>query len=852
MRMAIARAIGLPREIVMATRAKASSQSETPLVMRLGDPGTTEVAAFGGKNASLAQLAQHRGALGIAVVDGFATTAGAYRSFLQQNGLPERIAGILKKHKAGDLPLADAGAAIRRAILRGQFSDRLTHEIISAYRSLCRREKRRNADVAVRSSATAEDLPTASFAGQLESFLNIRGEASLLKAVKRCFASAFTDRAISYRAAQGFDHMAVAVSVGVQRMVRSDKGGAGVMFTIDTETGFPNVVLINAAFGLGEYVVKGIVDPDQYLVFKPLLGRKKKVPIIDRKCGTKEKRLIYGASGSAPTQAKRNSAAERQSLVLSGEEILRLARWGVAIEDHYGRPMDIEWAKDGVSGRLFIVQARPETVESRKDAASLRTYTIATKAKPLLRGLAIGSAVAQGRVCRLANLNEASKFRDGAVLVANQTDPDWGPLMKRAAAIVTAHGGRTSHAAIVSREIGLPAIVGATGAMRLLQDGAEVTVSCAQGDEGLVYAGRVPFSARDLPLEKIPQTRTHVMLNMADPAAALRWWRLPADGIGLARMEFIVSNHIKIHPMALAHFDTVKDPQARAKITALTRGYADKSQYFVDHLAQGIARLAASRYPAPVVVRMSDFKTNEYAKLIGGAQFEPEEPNPMIGWRGASRYYSEGYRDGFALECRAIRKVREEMGLRNVVVMIPFCRTLAEADRVLAEMAHNGLKRHQNGLHVYVMCEIPSNVILAKDFARRFDGFSIGSNDLTQLVLGVDRDSARLKALFDEDDPAVKTMIRDVIRSAGDCGALVGLCGQAPSDRPDYARFLVDCGIDSISVTPDSFMTVKEHIAQAEAAKRSSWSGSRRTRPRRTDGLRAIRQRSRRAARNRS
>jgi pyruvate,water dikinase len=674
----------------------------------------------------------------------------------------------------------------------------------------------------VRSSATAEDLPAASFAGQLESFLNIRGGAGLIAAVRRCFASLFTDRAIVYRETHGFDHLSVALSVGVQQMVRSDRAGAGVMFTIDTETGFPNVVLINAAWGLGEFVVKGAVDPDQYTVFKPALSNPRLVAIIERRLGSKARSLVYGGSARRPTRPRATPMPRRQRYVLTDREVLKLSRWAVGIERHYGHPMDIEWAKDGVSRKLFIVQARPETVHARRTAASFQAYQLQEKAKPVLSGAAIGTAIAAGRVTRLKKLSEARRFRDGDVLVTEQTDPDWGPLMKRAAAIVTAHGGRTSHAAIVSRELGLPAVVGAPGATRLLHDGESVTVSCAQGDQGFVYRGRLKFSSKELSLEAIPKTHTKVMLNMADPAGALRWWRLPADGIGLARIEFIVSNHIKIHPLALARFAGLKDARARRRIAALTRGFGDKTAYFVDRLAQGIARLAASQWPRPVIVRMSDFKTNEYAKLVGGAPFEPDEPNPMIGWRGASRYYSPGYRDGFALECRAIRKVRSEMGLTNVVVMIPFCRTLGEADRVLAEMASNGLKRGTDGLEIYVMCEIPSNVILADQFAERFDGFSIGSNDLTQLTLGIDRDSDLLAELFDEQDPAVEALIAEVISVAHKAGAHVGLCGQAPSSRPEFARFLVACGIDAISVTPDSFLDVKTHVAAAEAGRRGA------------------------------
>jgi pyruvate,water dikinase len=787
----------------------------------LSEIGASDIARVGGKNASLGELLASLKELRINVPDGFATTAAAYWAFIEENALKPKIAANLARFERGELPLPQAGAAIRRLIMQARLPRQLTHDIAGAYRELCARTKSR--DVAVRSSATAEDLPAASFAGQLESFLNVRGEAGLLQAVQRCYASLFTDRAIVYRQTHGFDHLSIALSAGVQQMVRSDKAGAGVAFTLDTETGFSNIVLINAAWGLGEFVVKGAVDPDQYVVFKPALTASARVPIIDKRLGSKARKLVYG-SLRQPTRAMMTSAAERRRYVLTDSETAQLARWSMAIEKHYGRPMDIEWAKDGVSARLFIVQARPETVHSRRTAALLKTYTLKQEARPVVSGLAIGSAIAAGRVSRLKSLRDAHKFRDGDVLVTEQTDPDWGPLMKRAAAIVTAHGGRTSHAAIVSREIGLPAVVGAAGATRLLKQGEPVTVSCAEGDEGFVYRGRLKFEEAELALDRIPKTRTHIMLNMADPAAALRWWKLPADGIGLARMEFIVSQHIKIHPLALARFAKLENPSERKTIAALTAGYRNKPDYFVEKLAQGIARLAASQWPRPVIVRMSDFKTNEYAKLIGGKDFEPEEPNPMIGWRGASRYYSPFYRDGFAMECRAIRRVRDDMGLTNVVVMIPFCRTLGEADRVLAEMAKNGLERRKGELEVYVMCEIPSNVILADEFAARFDGFSIGSNDLTQLALGVDRDSVLLKELFDEEDPAVKSLIRDVIAKARRHGAHVGLCGQAPSDRPEFARFLVDCGIDSISVTPDSFLQVKEHVAAAESAAGSATS----------------------------
>jgi len=671
--------------------------------------------------------------------------------------------------------------------------------------------------VAVRSSATAEDLPEASFAGQQESFLNVRGERALLRACRRCLASLFTDRAIVYRETHGFDHLKVALSVGVQRMVRADRGAAGVMFSIDTETGFPRVVLINAAWGLGETVVQGTVNPDEYMVFKPLLVDPARRPIVHRALGAKARKLVYARGRGRPTRLVPTTRRERAAWALDEAAILQLARWAVAIEAHYGQPMDMEWARDGATGEIFIVQARPETVEARRQAAAFQTYRLTRKGKRLLSGLAIGDAVAMGAACVLRDASEIDRFVDDAVLVTGMTDPDWVPIMKRAAAIVTDHGGRTSHAAIVSRELGLPAIVGTGRATRVLRDGQVVTVSCAEGSEGFVYEGRADVEVRALELRDIPTTRTRVMLNLANPAAALRWWRLPADGVGLARMEFIINAHVKVHPMALVRFARVRDRRARRRIEALTRGYRDKPRFFVDALADGIARIAAAHHPHPVIVRTSDFKTNEYAALIGGRPFEPEEENPMLGWRGASRYASEGYREGFALECQAIRRVREEMGLANVIVMIPFCRTLEEADRTLGAMAAQGLRRGEGGLEVYVMCEIPSNVILAEEFAERFDGFSIGSNDLTQLTLGVDRDSARLAGLFDEENPAVTRLIEQVIRTAHARGRKVGLCGQAPSDRPRFARFLVRAGIDSISVTPDSFIQVKQHVAAAEA-----------------------------------
>lgn len=799
-------------------------------VIPFDDVGRQDVARVGGKNASLGEMVRTLGDRGVRVPPGFATTADAYWQFVEANGLRSLISDRLGELAQGKATLAETGAAVRAAFLKGDWPEAIADEIKDAYDALCQRIGANQADVAVRSSATAEDLPDASFAGQQETFLNIRGHAQLLDACRRCFASLFTDRAISYRQAKGFDHLQVALSVGVQQMVRSDLAGSGVMFSIDTETGFDKVVLINAAWGLGETVVQGAVDPDEYQVFKPLLDDPSLAPIVHKKLGEKAIKMIYAQGGERPTRTVPTSQAERQAYVLGDDDILQLARWAQTIERHYGQPMDMEWAKDGHSGDLFIVQARPETVQSRLEAGLQRAYRITSKGRVLTTGLSIGEAVVAGPVCLIHDPSEIERFVDGAVLVTSTTDPDWVPIMKRAAAIVTDHGGRTSHAAIVSRELGLPAIVGTGDGTHVLHDEQEVTVSCAEGEEGFVYEGAAEYEVEELSLDDIPPTRTQVMLNLANPAAAFRWWRLPADGVGLARMEFVVSNHVKVHPMALVHFDTLADADAKAAIAELTRGYDSKTEYFVDRLARGLARIAAALHPAPVIVRMSDFKTNEYANLIGGEAFEPKEENPMLGFRGASRYYSPRYRAGFALECQAIRRLREDMGFTNVVVMIPFCRSIKEADRVLAVMTENGLERGAKGLQVYVMCEIPSNVILARAFAERFDGFSIGSNDLTQLTLGVDRDSEELAELFDEQDEAVKWMIRSVIEEAHKAGAKVGLCGQAPSDHPEFAGFLVECSIDSMSVSPDSFIAVKQHVAAAEqgAASGRSAGGARR------------------------
>jgi pyruvate, water dikinase len=786
------------------------------LIRWFADLGRGDGAIVGGKNASLGEMVSRLADSGIPVPNGFATTADAYWSFIDTNELRGPIERKLAELDAERSNLAEVGAAIRRMVVEATLPEALAQALDESYAKLEPRGRRRPA-VAVRSSATAEDLPEASFAGQLETFLNVRGADALAEACKRCFASLFTDRAISYRENNGFAHMEVALSVGVQAMVRADKGAAGVMFSIDTETGFPDVVLINAAWGLGETVVQGTVDPDEYQVFKPLLADRSRAPIVEKALGAKAQRMVYARRRGKTTRLVRTSKKERRTYVLSDAEILELARWACTIEAHYGQAMDMEWAKDGRTGRLYIVQARPETVQARKDAGSLKSYRLETSGERLVSGHAIGDAIATGRVCRLDSPDEIDEFEAGGVLVTEMTDPDWVPIMKKAAAIVTDHGGRTSHAAIVSRELGVTAIVGAGDATAKLRAGREVTVSCAEGDTGFVYDGKLSFAVDETKLDEIPATQTRIMVNLANPAAAYRWWRLPSDGVGLARMEFIIGHLIKIHPMALVHPERVGGRRVRRRIKALTTAYENGQDYFVDLLARGIARIAAAHHPKPVIVRMSDFKTNEYAQLIGGTAFEPHEENPMLGWRGASRYYSERYREGFALECRAVRKARTELGFENIIVMIPFCRTLAEADRVLDELARHELVRGRDGLEVYVMAEIPANVVLASKFAERFDGFSIGSNDLTQLTLGVDRDSDLLAELFDERNEAVTDTIATLLSRAREAGVKTGLCGQAPSDHPDFAELLVEHGIDSISVGPDSFLAVKRHVAAAEA-----------------------------------
>lgn len=778
--------------------------------------GIKDIPQVGGKNASLGEMVRALESKGITVPDGFATTAFAYRAFVDANGVEPAIRERLEQYRSGAASLRDTGEALRELFLASDFPHDIREAISSSYRELAKRIGVANPSVAVRSSATAEDLPEASFAGAQETFLNVVGERELLDACRRCYASLFTDRAISYRETKNFDHLGVALSIGVQRMVRSDIGGSGVMFSLDTETGFPGVVVVSAAWGLGETVVQGTVNPDRYLVFKSLVDEPGCTPIIEKTLGAKARKMVYSKGGSARTRMVDTPVREQHSLVLGDAEIIQLARWAVLVEKHYGRPMDLEWAKDGLTGELFLVQARPETVQALRSGTRFTVHRLMEKGKLLVSGAAIGDSIAAGTACVVRDPADIESFRDGAILVTEMTDPDWVPLMKRASGIVTDHGGSTSHAAIVSRELGVPAVVGTGNATEMLTDGLPITLSCAEGDQGHVYEGTLAFETEDVDVGTLPPTRTAVMVNIASPAAAFQWWRLPAQGVGLARMEFIINNQIKIHPMALVHPERVTNRSDLRQIHELARGYGDPKDYFVETLALGIAKLAAPYHPHPVIVRLSDFKTNEYAHLIGGDVFEQREENPMLGFRGASRYYDPHYREGFALECRALKLVREHIGFTNVIVMVPFCRTPAEADRVLAVMGENGLVRGESGLQIYMMCEIPSNVILAEKFATRFDGFSIGSNDLTQLTLGVDRDSEQLAALFDERDEAVERMVGEAIRKAHAAGIKIGICGQGPSNYPDFAAFLVREGIDSISLNPDSFLHTVRTIADAE------------------------------------
>jgi pyruvate,water dikinase len=769
-----------------------------------------DVASVGGKNASLGEMYQDLTKEGVRIPNGFAITADAYWHVLRAGGIVDRIENTLAGlDKTSIADLAIRGKNVRDLILGAGIPDDLWEEIRIAYDTLCK-EYGPDTDVAVRSSATAEDLPTASFAGQQETYLNIRGYHALREACSKCFASLFTDRAISYRIDQEFDHFKVALSIGVMKMVRSDLASSGVIFTLDTETGFRDVVFVTGSYGLGENIVQGVVNPDEFYVFKPT-ARTGHRAIVRKNRGDKKIKMVYGQGTSKDlTRNVEVPESDSRRFCITDDEILVLAQYALRIEDHYSRkadhpvPMDIEWAKDGITGELFIVQARPETVHSQDAKDVLLTYYLEQRGPVLAKGRSVGEKIASGRARVIADVSRLREFLPGEILVSDTTNPDWEPVMKTAAAIVTNRGGRTCHAAIVSRELGVPAVVGTNDATETIRTGQDITVNCSEGDEGVVYEGILPFHVEKISLKDLRRPKTKIMMNLGEPDEAFSFSMIPNDGIGLARMEFVISNYIKIHPMALVHPEKVTDESVKAQIRELTYGIDSPEEYFVGKLSQGIGTIAAAFYPKPVVVRMSDFKTNEYANLLGGSYFEPLESNPMLGFRGASRYYDEKYREGFALECRAMKRVREEMGLVNLIIMIPFCRRVDEAEKVLAEMAKSGLVRGENGLEIYVMCEIPNNILLVDEFSRLFDGFSIGSNDLTQLTLGVDRDSGLVAHDFDERDPGVMKFVSS------------GLCGQAPSDYPEFAEFLVREGIDSISLNPDSVMKITQKVVEME------------------------------------
>lgn len=780
-----------------------------------------DVPSVGGKNASLGEMIQNLGKKGVRVPSGFAITAYAYKYMIEKAGIDVKIKEILKDLDTHDVTdLAARGQKIRDLIKNTPIPPELEEDIRRHYREMEFRYAE-DVDVAVRSSATAEDLPDASFAGQQETYLNVSGEDDLIEKVRDCFASLFTNRAISYRVDKGFDHLSVYLSVGVQKMVRSDLACSGVMFSIDTESGFTNAVYITGAYGLGENVVQGTVNPDQFYVFKPTLLKGFK-PILEKKLGSKEKRLIYGTTGTKQTKV---STEDKAKFVINDEELLTLARWACIIEDHYKKPMDIEWAKDGQTKELFIVQARPETVHSQKDMATMKTYVLDEKGKLLVEGEAVGSKIGQGDVNVIENAKDISQFKKGQVLVTDMTDPDWEPIMKIAGAIVTNRGGRTCHAAIISRELGIPCVIGTGNGTSVIKKGSHITIDCSEG-VGRIYEGLLKFHVDEIKLDQLPPTKTQIMMNVGVPEQAFQQGQIPNNGVGLAREEFIINSHIGIHPLALLNYDALKKKASKdkkiaeviKKIDERSVGYENKVEFFIDTLAQGIAKIAAGFYPYDVIVRMSDFKTNEYANLIGGYLYEPEEHNPMIGWRGASRYYDETYKPAFGLECIALKKARNDMGLTNIKPMIPFCRTPEEGRKVIEVMNEYGLKQGENGLEVYVMCEIPSNVIVADQFSEIFDGFSIGSNDLTQLTLGLDRDSDLVAHIFDERNDAVKRLVSQVITVAHNHHPRrkVGICGQAPSDFPEFAEFLVECGIDSISLNPDTVIKTRLKIAETE------------------------------------
>ena len=799
------------------------------LILKLEEAGINDVELVGGKNASLGEMIQHLSQLGVSIPSGFIVTVKSYQQFLSYNNLESEIERITEQINVDSLQdLRRGGREVRSLILQGNFPNQLIEELKEAYQELSNTYNTTEVDVAVRSSATAEDLPDASFAGQQETFLNVSGVDELLIAIRKCFASLFTDRAISYRKSFGYDHFKIGLSVCIQKMVRSDMASSGVAFSLDTESGFKDVVLINGSYGLGELVVQGAVSPDEFLVFKPTL-KQGFSSIIEKKLGVKDQKMIYGTRAEERVKIISTTIKEQSSFCLSDSQILTLANWVSIIEQHYTTikgqwcPMDIEWAVDGLSGELYIVQARPETIHSRKTPETIRTYDLIEAPKPeqiILTGVAVGDKIAKGKVKIIRSFDPSSKeeisFKKGDILVTDITDPDWEPLMKIASAIITNKGGRTCHAAIVARELGIPAIVACQNATSLLKDEAFITISCAEGDVGYVYNGDLDFKINEFNVADLPQTKTPILLNVASPEKAFHFSHFPHKGVGLAREEFIINNYIKAHPLALMHHQDMNDEDLTQKINKLTQGFDDGKDYFIKKLAYGVSKIASAFYPSRTIVRFSDFKSNEYFNLLGGNHFEPKEENPMIGWRGASRYYSKEYKEAFGLECEAIKLVREVIGLTNVTVMIPFCRTVSELLKVYEVMAEYGLKRGVNGLEVYLMAELPSNVILAEAFADHIDGFSIGSNDLTQLVLGLDRDSSLVAHLYDERNEAVKIMIKMLIATAKRKGVKVGICGQGPSDFPDFAEFLVEEGIDSISVTPDSLFKTLNAIKAVE------------------------------------
>lgn len=798
---------------------------DTAQVLWFDQLDNDDVDKVGGKNASLGEMYKHLTARGVNVPNGFALTAHAYREFIRKAGIKDEIHDILDGVDTGDMDdLKRRGHQVRDLIRQAPFPDELEDAVRQAYENLCQ-EYGDHTDVAVRSSATAEDLPDASFAGQQETYLNVKGESLLLESCKKCFASLFTNRAISYREDKGFDHFDIALSVGVQKMVRSDKASSGVMFSIDTETGFRDAALITSAYGLGENVVQGNVNPDEFYVHKPTLKQGHE-PIIHRNCGKKQMRMVYDEHGSKTVKNEKVSEAQRTQFSITDDEVLTLARWACEIEDHYSdraghtKPMDMEWAKDGETGELFIVQARPETVQSRKDTTKIEHYNLKEEGKTIATGKSVGSKIGSGKAKVINDVEDIDQFNEGEVLVTEMTDPDWEPIMKIASAIVTNRGGRTCHAAIISRELGIPCVVGAEDATEAIENGHQVTVDCSQSSEGHVYEGAVDFDVEHHDVGEMPRPDTRIMMNLATPGQAFEKSFLPNDGVGLAREEFIINSDIEIHPLALHNYHALDDQDLKDTIDEKTKGYSDKEEFFIEKLSEGVGMIAAAFYPKPVIVRMADFKSNEYANLIGGDKYEPDEDNPMMGWRGASRYYADDYRPAFDMECEALRRVRQEFGLQNVKLMVPFCRTPEEGQKVIDILDDNGLVQGENGLEVYAMCEIPSNVIRAGEFLDIFDGFSIGTNDLTQLALGVDRDSELVNQVYDERDKAVKSLVEDVIQEAQDRGKYIGICGQAPSDFPDFAEFLVEQGIHSMSLNPDTVIKTRVNVAEKEESLR--------------------------------